>query len=152
MPDTTPSPAPKSIDDQIRELDEKKAEKRKALRDEDKQNTFDCRKLESDQEGVLGLDFAIVDLAVRDKVTGEYLGRFGTPILLVRPDSSILHRQFVNGKVTEVATYDYVKAHVKSSVEEFKAIADARPSVVTRCADKLIELYGFAQEERAGKS
>ena len=122
------------------------------LRDEDRQNTLDCRKLESEQDGILGLDFAIVDLAVRDKVTGEYLGRFGAPILLARADSSILHRKFTNGKVTEVATYDYVKAHVKSSIDDFKRVADERPSVVTRCAEKLIELYGFAQEERAGKS
>ena len=151
MPDTIPTT--QTADEQIKDLLEKKAARIKALRDEEKQNTLDVLKLEAEQDGLVGFDCAIVDLSVRDAKTGEYVGRFGPPILLVRNESSILHRKFTNGKITEVATYDYVKAHVQSpTIDEFRRIADERPSVVTRCADRLIELYGFAAEDRAGKS
>ena len=94
-----------SVDDRIARLQKRKDDKLRAATDERKANELEVLELEAEAEtdGVRGIDFDIVDLAVFDG-EGNYTGRMGPPILLVRSESSILHRKFTNGKITEVAT------------------------------------------------
>lgn len=145
---------PLSVDDRIAALRAEKDAREKARAEAGKLNEAEILELEAKFEteaGVRGIDFDIENLAVYDE-GGNFVGRLGPPIVLKRQESSIIHRKFVAGKITEVTAWDYVKPHVVApSPEDFRAILDKHPVVLTRCANRLVNLYGSKTEERAGK-
>lgn len=153
-PATNGADKPLTAAEKIRALELAKGDREKRRREEEEANTLEVLELESKFEsttGVRGIDFEILDLSVKDS-DGAYVGRLGPPVVLVRAKSSIIHKKYTSGKITEVTTYDYVTPHVEfPKKEDFVAVYDKHPVVLTRCANALVTLYGAKSEERGGK-